>query len=94
MPTVVIKKDGTREDFIKEKIVTAAVKNGATKEIARNIADKIQKIDKNEIASSEIRDIIVHELKSVDPFLHERWINYERDVKHIIKQYKNKATQK
>ena len=39
----VIKKDGRKEDFIQEKIVVSALKTGASVDVARTIADKIQK---------------------------------------------------
>ncbi|GAG54280.1 unnamed protein product, partial [marine sediment metagenome] len=34
MPKTVIKKDGRKEPFIKEKIVVSAVKSGASVEVA------------------------------------------------------------
>jgi transcriptional regulator NrdR family protein len=43
LPKKVIKKDGETEPFIKEKIVVSAVKTGAHVDIARDIADKIEK---------------------------------------------------
>ena len=45
----VIKKDGRKEPFIKEKIVVSAVKTGAKVEIARKIADKIEEHPKQYI---------------------------------------------
>ena len=43
MPKTVIKKDGKKESFIKEKIVVSTVKSGAPLHVARNIAEKIEK---------------------------------------------------
>ncbi len=89
MPKVVIKKDGRKEEFIPEKIVAAAVKSGATPEIARNIAKKVEKMDKEEIETIEIRDIILHELKSVNPDWHRRWLAYDKGVKRLYKHYRH-----
>ncbi len=88
MPELVIKKDGRKEEFIPEKIVVAAVKSGATAEIARNIAKKVEKIEKREIRSSEIREIVLHELKSVNPGWHEKWLSYDKGVKRLYKHYR------
>jgi len=89
MPKFVIKKDGRKEEFIPEKIVVAAIKSGATPEIARNIAKKVEAIDKEEIESKEIREIVLHELESVNPKWQERWLSYDKQIKRLYKHYKN-----
>ncbi len=89
MPKIVIKKDGRKEEFIPEKIVVAAIKSGATPEIARNIAEKVKKIDKEEIESKEIREIVLHELSSINPKWRERWISYDKQIKRLYKHYKH-----
>lgn len=86
---MVIKKDGRKEEFVPEKIVAAAVKSGATPEMARNIAQKVAKVEKEEIATIEIRDIVLHELKSVNPELHKRWLAYDKGVKRLYKHYRH-----
>lgn len=89
MPKIVIKKDGRKEDFIPEKIVVSAIKTGASVDIARNIARKIESIEKEEIETKEIREIVLHELKSINPVWHERWIAYDKGVKRLYKHYKH-----
>ena len=89
MPKIVIKKDGRKEDFIPEKIVVSAIKTGASVDVARNIARKIESIEKEEIETKEIREIVLHELKSVNPVWHERWIAYDKGVKRLYKHYKH-----
>ncbi len=89
MPEIVTKKDGRKEDFIPEKIVVSAVKSGATLEIARNIARKVEKIDKKEIKSSEIREIVLHELGSVNPKWQQRWLSYDKGVKRLYRHYRD-----
>ncbi len=89
MPKFVIKKDGRKEEFIPEKIVVSAVKSGANIDIARNIANKIEKIEKEEIETKEIREIVLHELKNANPIWHKRWIEYDEGVKRLYRHYKH-----
>ncbi len=89
MPKAVIKKDGRKEEFIPEKIIVSAIKSGATPEIARNIAGKIERIGKEEIESSEIREIVLHELGSINPEWRERWLSYDKGVKRLYRHYRD-----
>ncbi|KAA0000206.1 MAG: ATPase [Thermoplasmata archaeon] len=89
MPKFVIKKDGRKEEFIPEKIVVSAIKSGASAEIARDIAKKVEKIEREEIETREIRDIVLHELKSVNPDWHQRWLSYDKGVKRLYKHYRH-----
>lgn len=83
MPKTVIKRDGQKEEFIREKIVTSAVKTGAPVELARDIADKIEKQPKKEIKTSEIRKSVLDELKLHNPDWPKRWLNYDKAVKRL-----------
>jgi len=89
MPKVVVKKSGKKEEFIPEKIVVSAVKSGATPEVARNIAKKIEEIEKDEIETEEIRKIVLHELKSINPDWHEKWLAYDKQIKRLYRHYKH-----
>ncbi len=89
MPKFVIKKDGRKEEFIPEKIVVAAVKSGAPPEEARKIAKKIESIEKEEIETSQIRSIVLEELKKVNPVWHERWVAYDKQIKRLYRHYKH-----
>ncbi len=89
MPEIVLKKDGRKEPFIPEKIVVSAVKSGATVDKAREIADKVKNIDKEEIKTEEIRDIVLTELKKANPVWHERWLSYDKSVKRLYKHYRH-----
>jgi transcriptional repressor NrdR len=42
MPITVIKRDGSKEEFIPEKIVVSCLKAGASSEVARKIAKIIE----------------------------------------------------
>ncbi|UCG69105.1 MAG: hypothetical protein JSV09_15185 [Thermoplasmata archaeon] len=48
MPEKVIKNDGRKEDFIREKIVVNVVKTGAPADIGRAIADKVINVTEEE----------------------------------------------
>ena len=85
MPKKVVKKDGSKEDFIKEKIVVSAVKTGAPVDIAREIADKLQKEPIEEIKSSEIRKSVLHELDTHNPEWSKRWVSYDKGIKRLYK---------
>jgi len=88
MPKIVVKKDGREEEFIPEKIVVAAVRSGATPEVARKIAKDIEKIEKEKIESSEIREEVLKNLRKESPILEKRWLAYDESVKRLYRHYK------
>jgi transcriptional regulator NrdR family protein len=85
MPKTVVKKDGRKEAFIKEKIVVSALKTGAPPEVARGIADNIEQHPREELKTSWIRRRVLNELKLHNPDLPKRWINYDVGVKRLYK---------
>jgi transcriptional regulator NrdR family protein len=85
MPKTVIKKDGRKESFIKEKIVVSAIKTGAPLKVARDIAEKIERVPKEEIKTIEIRKSVLDRLKLHNPDLPKRWYNYDKNVKRLHK---------
>lgn len=85
MSKKVIKKDGRIQPFIKEKIVVSAVKTGAPVEVARKIADKIEKHPKEDIDTDWIRKKVVDELHIQNPDWPKRWYNYDKNIKRLHK---------
>ena len=85
MPKTVIKRDGKKETFIKEKIVVSAVKTGAPIDIARSIADKIEKHPEEEIRTAWIRKHILDDLKLYNPDWPKRWYSYDKNIKRLHK---------
>ena len=85
MPKTVIKKDGRKEPFIKEKIVVSVVKSGASVEIARDIAEKIEEHPKDEIKTLWISKQVSDELKLHNPDWLKRWYSYDKNVKRLHK---------
>ena len=85
MPKTVIKKDGRKEPFIKEKIVVSAVKSGAPIDIARDIAGKIEKHPEETIKTAWVRTRVVHELQVHNPEWPKRFASYDKNVKRLQK---------
>ena len=85
MPKIVVKKDGQKEPFIKEKIIVSAVKTGAPVKIAREIAEKIEKHPKDEVKTLWIRQHVLDELKLHNPDWPRHWVNYDKGVKRLYK---------
>ncbi len=85
MPKNVIKKDGRKEPFIKEKIVVSAVKAGAPPEIARDIADKIGKHPEESIRTKWVRKQVLDELKCHNPEWPKQWLNFDKNIKRLNK---------
>jgi len=85
IPKTVIKKDGRKEPFIKEKVIVSAVKTGAPIEVARSIADKIEQHPHDDIKTSWVRKHVLDELKLHNPDWPKRWLNYDKGVKRLYK---------
>ena len=85
MPKTVIKKDGRKEPFIKEKIVTSAVKAGAPVEIARDIAEKIEKNLEDSIKTQYVKKQVLDELKYHNPEWPKRWMYFDKRIKRLQK---------
>ena len=83
MPKTVIKRDGRKESFIKEKIVVSAVKTGAPVKIARDIASKIEKHPEEEVKAIWIRKHVLNELNLHNPDWPKKWYSYDKNVKRL-----------
>jgi len=91
MATQVIKKDGTKQPFdagkIKNSIAAAAVRTDLPAErqteVVEQVAAKVIQLagEKEEIASSEIRESILSELDVVEPAVSEAWRKYDQEKK-------------
>ena len=85
MPKNVIKKNGKKEPFVKEKIIVSAVKAGAPVEIARKIADKIEEHPEESIKTIWVRKKVLDELEYHNPDWPKRWISFDKNVKRLRK---------
>ena len=86
MPKTVIKKDKKKEPFIKEKIVVSAVKTGAPVEIAREIADKIEKHPDESIETEKVKKQVLEELEYHNPDWPKRWLYFDKRLKRLYKE--------
>ncbi len=96
----VIKKDGKREFFDRNKILDGLLKacekrkvtNEDIENVVQNIEDKIRKSGKNEIPTSDIGDQIMKHLKTLDQVSYVRFASvYKefRDLDHFLDEIKN-----
>ncbi len=84
----VIKKDERREDFDREKIKSSVVKaaqrtdleEGRVNEVAEKIAAKVEEElgDKEEVKSSEIKEIVLRELDAEEKSIADQFRSYQK----------------
>jgi len=87
----VIKKDGRREKFIREKLETginlAFEKRPVEKEkitkMINEIEEQIRKIGKKEIKTSEIGELVMKKIKRIDNVAYIRFASVYRDFQDI-----------
>lgn len=93
MAKEVIKKDGSKQPFDSEKIKKAVLATAAVTDLSEErkneIADQvtaavIQIADaKEEISTSEIREIVLSELDNVAPVVSEAWRAHDAEKKGV-----------
>ena len=91
IPLVVIKKDKTRQQFDRQKVLNgllrACEKRPVTYEQLEQIADRIetsiQNALKREISSDEIGEMIMRELKEIDEVAYVRFASVYRQFKDV-----------
>ncbi|HZD43806.1 MAG TPA: ATP cone domain-containing protein [Methanomicrobiales archaeon] len=77
----VVKMDGQREPFVKEKIAVSAMKAGAIPDEARAIADEVESGARDAMSTREIRDQVLRKLRDRNPQWEQNWLVYDRAVK-------------
>ncbi|MCS7111445.1 MAG: ATP cone domain-containing protein [Ignisphaera sp.] len=85
MAITVIKRDGSKEEFIPEKIVVSCLKAGATSEVARKIAKIIEGrlLEQNisEIPARDLTRMILELLRKENEEWYKNWIVFDRAIK-------------
>ncbi|MDT7888276.1 MAG: ATP cone domain-containing protein [Desulfurococcales archaeon] len=85
MAIYVIKRDGSREEFVFEKIVVSCMKAGATVEAARKIAKIIEGrlLDQGvkEVSAKELTRMVLELLKRENEDWYRNWIVFDAAVK-------------
>lgn len=87
----VVKGDGKREPFSREKIVMSIFKSIGKREIPEEklkkavdeITQEIHKNSKTEIQSSSIGELVLHKLRKLDPVAYIRFASVFKDFKNI-----------
>lgn len=90
-PLIVIKKDGAREIFDQNKIMTGLVKAcykrpvsvEQMKELIAEIEAELQNSLKNEIPTTEIGSLVMEKLKKLDEISYVRFASVYREFKDV-----------
>ena len=81
----VVKRDGTEEPFLYEKVVVSCLKSGATPEAARKIAKIVEArlLERNleRITAKELTAWILELLRRENEEWYRNWIVFDRAVK-------------
>ncbi len=78
------KVDGSLEDFDKNKLIDSIVAAGASKRLAKQIANYVEKHAYDGIPTSEIRRMVLIKLNEKKPEAAEAWRFYDRIIKGRI----------
>ncbi|MDU5569670.1 transcriptional repressor NrdR [Peptoniphilus gorbachii] len=90
-PVMVIKKDGNRQAFDRDKIVRGMIKScekrpvsaDEIEEAVNNIEKKIENSMRREITSLEIGEMVMEELKDLDEVSYVRFASVYREFKDL-----------
>ncbi|MFH1462438.1 MAG: ATP cone domain-containing protein [bacterium] len=93
MAQEVIKKDGTKEPFDAEKVKNsirgAAQRTELSEERKNEVAEQVAAAvlqtaeEKEEIATSELREKILSELDNIEPAVSEAWRKHEQEKQGV-----------
>ncbi len=91
IPIMVIKKDGRREPFQRQKLLTGLIKACEKRpvsmekldEIVSEIESKVQEMNVREVPSSWIGERVIERLKGIDKVAYVRFASVYREFKDI-----------
>ncbi len=91
LPLLVIKKDGTRQPFDREKLISGIIKScekrpvstAQVEELVSRIELQIQNALKREISSREIGEMVMEGLKSIDEVAYVRFASVYRQFRDV-----------
>lgn len=92
---MVVKKDLTREVYDQSKLIGGIVKScqkrpvsmAEIENVARNVEMKINHLGKNEVSSRYIGELVMNELKKLDPVAYVRFASVYREFKDVDSFY-------
>lgn len=90
-PLVVIKKDGRRESFLKEKLMNGIIKSCQKRDVSmekmeeagRDIENALRNEDKYEISSGMIGELVARKLKKLDKVAYIRFASIYKDFEDV-----------
>jgi len=90
-PLVVIKKDGRRESFLYEKLMSGITKSCQKRDVSvekmeeagREIENSLRNEDKSEIPSSTIGELVAKKLKRLDKVAYIRFASIYKDFEDV-----------
>ena len=90
-PLLVVKKDGTRQEFSRQKILNGIVRSAEKRPVSMErltkLTDKVEKkvrsLGENEISSQLIGKYVMNELKDVDEVAYIRFASVDRQFKDV-----------
>ncbi|OGR62256.1 MAG: transcriptional regulator NrdR [Elusimicrobia bacterium GWB2_63_22] len=90
-PLVVIKKDGRRESFLMEKLMSGITKSCQKREVSmekmeeagREIENSLRSEDKSEIPSGLIGELVARKLKRLDKVAYIRFASIYKDFEDV-----------
>ena len=94
----VIKRDGRREDFSRQKLLSgitrACLKRSVTNEqidkIVDSVIETLQRRDSTDIPSSEIGELVMRALLKLDQVAYVRFASNVEQFKHVIDEVERK----
>lgn len=95
-PLVVIKKDGRRESFLKDKVMSGIIKSCQKRDVSmeqmeeagRDIESTLRNEDTYEIPSSKIGELVARKLKALDKVAYIRFASIYKDFEDV-KDFEN-----
>ena len=79
-PLLVIKKDGTRQEFSRQKILNGIVRSAEKRPVSM---ERLTKIGESEVSSQIIGKFVMNELKGVDEIAYIRFASVYRQFKDV-----------
>jgi transcriptional repressor NrdR len=98
IPYMVVKKDGSRQPFDGQKLLRGLLKAcekrpvtvSGLEEIVEEIETKVQERPEKEITSSEIGQLVMERLKTLDKVAYVRFASVYREFKDVL-EFKHEA---
>ena len=90
-PLIVVKKEGTREEFNKEKILRGLIKACEKRpvslkqleEVTQNVERELRNLGISEVKSDMIGEIVMEELRDIDDVAYVRFASVYRQFKDL-----------